>query len=85
MVVFTSVVLQLLQRCYVSAQRHDQVYRDDEQLRITSVHGYRMNCYWKPVGLLGQIESSGLQEVSDQSFPVLDAASWTGLAAANLP
>lgn len=85
MVVFTCVALHWLQRCCVSARRHDQVYRDDEQLRITSVHGYRTGCYWKPMGLLGHTENSGLLEVSDQTFPVLDPASWTGLAAANLP
>lgn len=67
------------------SQRHDQAYRDDEQLRSMSAHGYRTGCYWKPVGLLGQTENSRLQGVSDQTFPVLDAASWAGLAAANLP
>lgn len=82
---FTCVALHWLQRCCVSAQRHDQVYRDDEQLWIImSVHGYRMSCYWRPVGLLGHIESSELQEVSDQIFPVLNTASWTGLGAVNL-
>lgn len=37
------------------------------------------------MGLLEHTENSGLLEVSDQTFPVLDPASWTGLAAANLP
>lgn len=84
MVGFTCVVLHWLQRCCFSAQRHDQTYRDDE-LWIMSVHGYRTSCYWRPVSLLGHTESSRLQEVSDQTFSVLDAASWTGLAAVNLP